>query len=162
MSNCACGSEVAYKECCEPFHKGEKFPKTAKDLMKARYSAFANNEIDFIAGTHVPGTKDFDMDEAREWATNSTWKGLEIIKTQTGEEADEEGLVEFKAHYSDKDDKDYLHHEVASFKKIKDKWYFENGQIVGTGPLRREGPKVGRNDPCPCESGKKFKKCCGA
>ncbi|WP_275287043.1 preprotein translocase subunit SecA [Halomonas elongata] len=28
-------------------------------------------------------------------------------------------------------------------------------------PARREGPKVGRNDPCPCGSGKKFKQCCG-
>jgi hypothetical protein len=29
-------------------------------------------------------------------------------------------------------------------------------------PIRREAPKVGRNDPCPCGSGKKYKKCCGA
>ncbi len=29
-------------------------------------------------------------------------------------------------------------------------------------PVRRTGPKVGRNDPCPCGSGVKFKKCCGA
>lgn len=29
-------------------------------------------------------------------------------------------------------------------------------------PIVRPGPKVGRNDPCPCGSGKKFKKCCGA
>jgi uncharacterized protein len=28
--------------------------------------------------------------------------------------------------------------------------------------VRRDEPKVGRNDPCPCGSGKKFKKCCGA
>ena len=28
-------------------------------------------------------------------------------------------------------------------------------------PVRRSAPKVGRNDPCPCGSGKKFKKCCG-
>jgi len=28
-------------------------------------------------------------------------------------------------------------------------------------PIRREQPKVGRNDPCPCGSGKKYKKCCG-
>jgi hypothetical protein len=27
-------------------------------------------------------------------------------------------------------------------------------------PFRRESPKVGRNDPCPCGSGKKHKKCC--
>jgi hypothetical protein len=29
-----------------------------------------------------------------------------------------------------------------------------------TWPIRREAPKVGRNDPCPCGSGKKYKKCC--
>ena len=29
-------------------------------------------------------------------------------------------------------------------------------------PVEREAPKVGRNDPCPCGSGKKYKKCCGA
>ena len=28
-------------------------------------------------------------------------------------------------------------------------------------PIRREEPKVRRNDPCPCGSGKKYKKCCG-
>ncbi|MFW6041403.1 MAG: preprotein translocase subunit SecA [Guyparkeria sp.] len=30
-----------------------------------------------------------------------------------------------------------------------------------TRPVRRENPKVGRNDPCPCGSGKKYKQCCG-
>jgi uncharacterized protein len=30
-----------------------------------------------------------------------------------------------------------------------------------TGEPRRNAPKVGRNDPCPCGSGKKYKKCCG-
>jgi uncharacterized protein YecA (UPF0149 family) len=29
-------------------------------------------------------------------------------------------------------------------------------------PYKRESPKVGQNDPCPCGSGKKYKKCCGA
>ena len=31
-----------------------------------------------------------------------------------------------------------------------------------TKTVRREAPKVGRNDPCPCGSGRKFKQCCGA
>lgn len=36
------------------------------------------------------------------------------------------------------------------------------GPAAGDGrPVRREGPKVGRNDPCPCGSGKKYKQCCG-
>jgi preprotein translocase subunit SecA len=29
-------------------------------------------------------------------------------------------------------------------------------------PVHNEGPQIGRNDPCPCGSGKKYKKCCGA
>lgn len=35
-------------------------------------------------------------------------------------------------------------------------------QRAATPTFRREEPKVGRNDPCPCGSGKKFKQCCGA
>ena len=31
----------------------------------------------------------------------------------------------------------------------------------GIHPIRREEPKIGRNDPCPCGSGKKYKQCCG-
>jgi uncharacterized protein len=40
----------------------------------------------------------------------------------------------------------------------------EDARHVGTqsDPLRRATPKVGRNEPCPCGSGKKFKRCCGS
>lgn len=34
--------------------------------------------------------------------------------------------------------------------------------IHRSGPSARPRPKVGRNDPCPCGSGRKYKKCCGA
>ena len=41
-------------------------------------------------------------------------------------------------------------------------WRLANhGAPQGTGPARHTGPKVGRNDPCPCGSGKKYRKCCG-
>lgn len=33
--------------------------------------------------------------------------------------------------------------------------------VTPRGPTRRDAPKVGRNDPCPCGSGRKYKKCCG-
>jgi preprotein translocase subunit SecA len=35
------------------------------------------------------------------------------------------------------------------------------GEGATTAPVKRERPKVGRNDPCPCGSGKKYKKCHG-
>ena len=40
----------------------------------------------------------------------------------------------------------------------------DGGSKIGTDvdrTIRNEGPKVGRNDPCPCGSGKKYKNCCG-
>jgi len=33
---------------------------------------------------------------------------------------------------------------------------------ISHAPIRRDGPKVGRNDPCPCGSGKKYKSCHGS
>jgi len=52
----------------------------------------------------------------------------------------------------------------ASLVDIRD--YFRAGEwrqafVEVQKPFVREGPKVGRNDPCPCGSGRKFKKCCG-
>jgi preprotein translocase subunit SecA len=35
-------------------------------------------------------------------------------------------------------------------------------RVVSAPPARRDAPKIGRNDPCPCGSGQKFKKCHGA
>jgi preprotein translocase subunit SecA len=39
---------------------------------------------------------------------------------------------------------------------------FAAGEEEQAKPVRNQGPKIGRNDPCPCGSGKKYKKCCGA
>ena len=49
----------------------------------------------------------------------------------------------------------------------KKKKELEQARMAGAGDLQvqqvvRSGAKVGRNDPCPCGSGKKYKKCCGA
>lgn len=37
-----------------------------------------------------------------------------------------------------------------------------NGEVKKVQTVVHQGPKIGRNDPCPCGSGKKYKKCCGA
>jgi uncharacterized protein YecA (UPF0149 family) len=47
---------------------------------------------------------------------------------------------------------------VASARKEFEKGY---QKVLATdAQLKRNPPRVGRNDPCPCGSGKKFKKCC--
>ena len=54
----------------------------------------------------------------------------------------------------------------AAFQRKKKK-ELEQARMAGAGDMQvqqvvRSGEKVGRNDPCPCGSGKKYKKCCGA
>lgn len=41
------------------------------------------------------------------------------------------------------------------------RYHYSRGEEPAHTPVRRNGKKVGRNDPCPCGSGKKYKKCCG-
>jgi SEC-C motif-containing protein len=162
MSDCCpCGSGLNFDVCCEPFLMEKAQPKTAGQLMRSRYCAYALGVIDYLYKTSGPRVrKEFDAENSRKWAESATWKGMEIVKTEGGSESDTGGTVEFIAHYSVKEN-DFDHHELATFEKIDNKWLFMDGQIFGSEPQRRETPKIGRNDPCSCGSGKKFKKCCG-
>ena len=90
----------------------------------------------------------------------SRWHGLEVIRTEGGGPKDKTGVVEFRALYT-ANGEFCNHHEVATFVKDRSGWKFEDGDLVGETPTVREEPKVGRNDPCPCGSGKKYKTCCG-
>lgn len=156
--------QLKLEECCGPYLQRKKTPETAESLMRARYSAYVLKNIDFIdeTQTHEKG-EEFDKAEALKWAEGSEWLGLEIVKTQRGGVGDKDGVVEFIAHYKDKASGTELnHHETSLFSKTSDGWKFKEGQIKGAGPIKRIEPKVGRNDPCSCGSGKKYKKCCGA
>lgn len=161
MKVCHCGSGKDYSECCEKLIRGKGSAVTAEELMRARYSAFVECEIDFILSTASPDQPNPMTREAvKKWAENTEWKGLEILKTEKGGADDSDGIVEFKA-YSAVDNTMQAHHERARFVKKGKKWLFEDGEPVAPEQIKREAPKTGRNDPCPCGSGKKFKKCCG-
>ena len=161
MEKCPCFSEKSYDECCLPIIEGKADAETAEALMRARYTAYTKCKIDFIKRTtHSTALGDFDEDSAKSWSRSSVWKGLSILDTKGGESGDNKGVVEFVAFYM-QDGREEKHHERAVFKKEAGKWRFFDGDIIGPKPFIRETPKVGRNDPCPCNSGKKFKKCCG-
>ncbi|MEN6477504.1 MAG: YchJ family metal-binding protein, partial [Rectinema sp.] len=70
-----------------------------------------------------------------------------------------EGTVDFTADYIMDGLRD-KHRESAHFAKKDGRWLYEEGEVKTQTVVRAE-PKVGRNDPCPCGSGKKYKKCCG-
>jgi SEC-C motif-containing protein len=159
--NCPCGSEHEYSDCCQPVIKGDRVAATAEALMRARYTAYSQVEMDFLQTTvHPDYRQDEDSDGARDWAENSEWHGLEIITTTAGGQDDEVGEVEFVASYTYAgENKQY--HEVAEFRRSEGVWMFTEGRPGVKKPLVRSEPRTGRNDPCLCGSGKKFKRCCG-
>jgi SEC-C motif domain protein len=161
MAVCACGSGNKYQECCEKYISGQEIAPTAESLMRSRYTAFTNGSIDYLFNTHHSSTKEtLDRTEVENWSKDSEWEGLTIKNIEKGQEADSDGSVEFIAEFKI-DGVLQKHHEKASFKKEDDgRWYFQDGKVQNR-PITRAASKVGRNDPCVCGSGKKYKKCCG-
>ncbi len=160
MKACPCMSTKNYDECCGPILKDASKAKTAEALMRARYTAFTEHNVDYVVNTHHTSTREeLDRASVESWAKNSEWLGLEIVSKENGEEKDQEGKVEFKCKFK-LEGKVHVHHELSTFKKEGNQWYFVDGSLCQS-TIRRHEPKIGRNDPCSCGSGKKFKKCCG-
>ena len=145
---CPCGSGIALDDCCGKWHQGQPAP-SAERLMRSRYSAYTLGLIDYLVATTLPAQQAaLDRDSMRAWSLGSTWLGLEV---EGSELIDTHAFVTFTARWHDGDG-EHRHRERSAFVQQAGRWYF----IDPTVPL-----KAGRNDPCPCGSGLKFKKCCG-
>lgn len=156
---CPCCSGKLYSECCEPVISGTRKAETPEEVMRARYSAYAKVQVDYLMESTAPDQREtIDKQEMRSWAERSKWLGLEIISAPAPEGT--KGEVEFIARYEDQGTP-LEHHELAEFRKINGDWYFQDGQLVKQKPYIRAAAKIERNAPCPCGSGKKYKKCCG-
>lgn len=161
MDLCPCGSQKRYADCCEPFIRGTQSAETAEALMRSRYTAYVKTEIDYIFNTtHMDQRDKFDRQNSEAWSKKTDWHSLEICRTEAGGAQDRTGWVEFIARYRTKG-KLAQHHEMAEFRKEDDQWFFYDGHAPKYEQVIRKGTKIGRNDPCPCGSGKKYKKCCG-
>ena len=158
---CPCGSGKNYSDCCEPIIKGTTKAPTAEALMRARYTSYVKHEIDFTINSCEKGDKiaEIDRKATEDWSNKSTWHGLKILRTEKGTENDDEGIVEFEATYTSDGMRD-IHHEIGGFRKVDGQWFYSEGMMRPT-TVVREGRKIGRNEPCPCGSGKKYKQCCG-
>ena len=158
--DCPCGSGQPLETCCDPLIEGEKKAATAEALMRARYTAYATDRVRFVIATHDPETRhELDEKATQKWASGNDWLGLEIKAKEAGGEKDDEGTVEFVATFCDERERTQTHHERSQFVRRDGDWYFHDGQVMVQAPTRSQ--KVGRNEPCPCGSGKKYKKCHG-
>jgi len=163
MTQCPCGSAREYDACCGPFIEGRDFPPTAETLMRARYSAHTKGIYDYLqASTHPAARDEVDWSELEKWSSSVNWEGLDIVSTDEGGENDVKGVVSFVARFN-YEGMEQEHREHSFFQRDEaGHWVYVDGEMDKPEPFRRETPKTGRNEPCPCGSGKKYKKCCGA
>ncbi len=160
MTLCPCDSGQELNGCCGPVIGGAPAP-TAEVLMRSRYSAFVLGDIGYLADTLSVGERaEFDQVEAEKTAKSAKWQGLEVRAVVGGGKGDDSGTVEFVASFR-LNDQVHVHHELAEFVREKGRWVCSGGTMSPKGPPVRV-VKVSRNEPCPCGSGKKYKKCCGA
>ena len=146
---CPCGQGI-YQTCCEPLHLGQTFAETAEQLMRSRYSAFAQHHIDYLLATTALGQQAFlDADAIRDWAITNQWQKLEILNHHPKLDKTH-AQVEFKAHYHDGQQLQ-THHEISNFVKLESKWYFLDPTVDQIITMKQA---------CVCGSGKKFKQCC--
>lgn len=154
---CPCGAPAAFADCCGPIIDGAP-AATAEALMRSRYTAFTLGRIDHLDATHAPEVReDFNHEEAERNARAVTWTGLEVMRAE--EFPDDTAIVEFAARF-ETEGHTLTHRERARFRRVDGRWMYVDGDVNFKQPPRTVA-KIGRNDPCSCGSGKKYKKCCG-
>jgi len=122
MSSCYCGTTISFKDCCEPYLKGNKNALTAEALMRSRYSAFATGAANYLLDTtHSSKRKFHNKSEILAWSQSNQWLRLEIL-------ASTETTVTFKAYYLDENLKAQVHYEHSTFKFENNKWFYVDGE----------------------------------
>lgn len=154
---CHCGSTLLWTQCCQPFLTGQAKARTAEQLMRSRFSAFCTSNIDYLIASHHPSKHSVnDRQELSETIAHCKWLRLQILATEKGSEEDNSGAVEFLATYKQGGKLSQLR-ERSRFVKERGEWLYLDGEVT----VLDAATNTGRNDLCPCGSGKKFKKCCG-
>ena len=79
---CYCCSSKPFNECCEPFIKGVKYPNTAEQLMRSRFSAYATAHYQYILETYTKEKqKDLSVEDLVQSAQGATWFALKVHPT---------------------------------------------------------------------------------
>jgi SEC-C motif domain protein len=125
MQLCPCGTGKNYTECCGVFIEGQEKPLTPESLMRSRYSAYTNANVDYIARTmKAPANDGFDAQSAEAWAKRVEWLKLEVKATSL---QNKKGFVEFIAYFKE-EGKIHTLHEISEFRLDDGEWYYVDGK----------------------------------
>ena len=126
--NCYCGSLKDYNACCGLYIDKKQVALSPEALMRSRYSAYAQANIDYIMQTMCgPAAVGFDQEQARLWATRIKWLGLQVLKARYHRRDSNCAMVEFKAHYRE-DAVNHTIHEQSEFIRKNGRWFYCSGK----------------------------------
>jgi SEC-C motif-containing protein len=155
-SPCPCGSGKVFGDCCEPLLTGARPAADAELLMRSRFTAHVLRDFRYLHNTYRPTAGKPYVEEAGEPVMQ--WTKLVVHSHEVTADPDK-AFVDFSAYGID-DGVEKVLQEKAEFLRINGTWLYNREARLGPAPYKAAAPKPGRNEPCPCGSGKKYKHCC--
>jgi len=190
IQSCFCGSNCDFSSCCQPYINKELPVKTAEQLMRSRFSAYAIANAQYIYDTYAKSSQAAQsVEDIDDWSKSCVWVALVIHPLANSVNNATEQFVEFSAFYITNntlyelrensrfvlEEKPILEKNTATRIKAKKQptldtplkqWRYIDGDIIAHSELAT----IKRNELCPCnhyptawqsKKGKKFKHCCG-
>ena len=145
IQNCFCRSEKLFNDCCGRLINKNLPADSPEQLMRSRYSAYILKNEEYLLQSWHESTRPASLDLKND---STHWKKLKIIDAS-------ENTVQFVAFFTqDALNKEHVFALTEKSHFVKDNhWYYLNGDEVETIQLTK-------NMLCPCQSGKKYKRCC--
>jgi SEC-C motif-containing protein len=123
ISECPCGSGSNADQCCLPYIEGRQAAPTAEALMRSRYTAFTQNNEDYLRYSwhpdYCPSVIHIDQE--------TRWLGLKIKAVIDGRTTDNHGEVEFVARFKRRGKASRIH-EHSQFERYQGRWVYLTGE----------------------------------
>lgn len=121
MRACPCGSGAGLDSCCGPYVSGEAQPPTAEALMRSRYTAFVEQNVDHLVRTHAhPAPDQLRAELQASMGPQKRWLGLVV---HSADEGNKVGYVSFTASCVDSGQLVEIR-ERSEFRKRKGRWRY--------------------------------------
>lgn len=121
--SCRCGFGEPYEACCGRYHAGLAEPPTALLLMRARFTAFALGDPEFLLRTWHSDTRPARL----VLPAGRDWTSLRIVRQTGGGIFQASGTVEFRAGYLDAG-RPGEQHEDSRFARQDGQWRYLNAR----------------------------------
>ncbi|MCB1072726.1 MAG: hypothetical protein H7A41_00500 [Chlamydiales bacterium] len=123
---CPCGSDKSFSSCCGPYLEGKQDPPTPEALMRSRYTAYTQGNLDYIEKTmRGEALERFSRSESENNTQDVEWLKLDVLFS---EEEGDKGTVQFIATFRVAGEEHFMH-EISSFEKVDGKWYYTKGTL---------------------------------